>query len=98
MKVSEITVENLAFYLKLDHQNLTNEEIAELETFLDSAKSFIVSYTGLNLENLDDYNEFVIAIYVLCQDMYDTRSMYIDKSNLNKVVEAVLGFHHNNLL
>ena len=30
---------------------------------------------------------------VLCQDMYDNRSMYVDKNNMNKVVEAVLGMH-----
>lgn len=98
MKVSEITTQDLAFYLKLNYETLTNEEIAELEIFLDSAKSFIVSYTGLNLENLDNYNEFVVAVYVLCQDMYDNRSMYIDKSNLNKVVQTILGFHTVNLL
>jgi len=35
---------------------------------------------------------------ILCQDMYDNRSMYVDKNNLNKVVETILGMHSVNLL
>lgn len=36
MKVSEVTVKNLADYLKLDYETLDPEEFSELETFLTS--------------------------------------------------------------
>ncbi|MFA6717910.1 MAG: DUF2460 domain-containing protein [Prevotella sp.] len=47
---------------------------------------------------LDAYNDFVLAVYVLVQSMYDNRAYYIDKSALNSVVEAILGMHCVNLL
>lgn len=47
---------------------------------------------------IDAFEEFVIVVYVLCQDMYDNRSLYVDKTNLNKVVDTILGMHCTNLL
>ena len=47
---------------------------------------------------IDAYNDFVIVVYILVQDMYDNRSMYVEKSNLNKVVDTILGMHSVNLL
>lgn len=98
MIVSEITVKNLSDYLKLDFESLTEAEMAELSTFLSSAKAFILEYTGLNLEEIDGHETFVIAVYVLVQDMYDNRSYYVDKNNLNQVVAHILNMHSVNLL
>lgn len=98
MIVSEITVKNLADYLKLDFGSLTEEETAELSTFLSSAKAFISEYTGLSLEEIDSHETFVIAVYVLVQDMYDNRCYYVDKGGLNQVVEHILNMHSVNLL
>lgn len=98
MKVSEITVKNLADYLKLDYQSLSEEEILELAAFLQSSQSFISDYTGLAPTQIDSHESFVIAVYVLVQDMYDNRTLYVDKSNLNRVVETILGMHSVNLL
>ena len=98
MIVSEITIQNIASYLKLDFESLTEEEKAELSTFLSSAKAFISEYTGLNSEEIDGHETFVIAVYVLVQDMYDNRCYYVDKSNLNQVVEHILNMHSVNLL
>ena len=50
------------------------------------------------LEEIDKHEDFVIAVYVLVQDMYDNRSYYVDKNNLNKVVETILGMHAVNLI
>ncbi len=98
MKVSEITVKNLADYLKLNYQSLSEEEILELATFLQAAQSFISDYTGLTSTQIDTHETFVIAVYVLVQDMYDNRTLYVDKSSLNRVVEMILGMHSVNLL
>lgn len=98
MIVSEITVKNLSDYLKLNFESLTEEETAELGTFLSSAKAFISEYTGLNSKEIDSHETFVIAVYVLVQDMYDNRCYYVDKSNLNQVVEHILNMHSVNLL
>lgn len=98
MKVSEITNKELADYLRLTYEYLSESEKQELDTMLNVSKKFIISYTGLTIEEIDNYEDFVIVVYVLVQDMYDTRSMYVDKNNLNKVVETILGMHSVNLL
>lgn len=49
MVASDITVKNLADYLKLDYENLDEEEILELAAFLNAAETFIIDYTGLTL-------------------------------------------------
>lgn len=96
--VSEITVKNLANYLKLDYNTLSEEDIMELATFLQAAIRFICDYTGLSESAADEYESFVIAVFVLVQDMYDNRSFYVDKTNLNRVVETILGMHSVNLI
>ena len=96
--VSKITVKDLANYLKLDYSSLAEEEIMELATFLQVAQRFISDYTGLSETEIDKHETFVIAVFVLVQDMYDNRSFYVDKSNLNRVVETILGMHSVNLL
>lgn len=95
MKVSEIAVSDVVEYLKLEEGEYSP---TQLQTLLDTAKAFIGSYTGLDATAIDTHNEFLIVVYVLCQDMYDNRSLYVDKSNLNKVVETILGMHCTNLL
>lgn len=95
MKISEITVNNVVEYLRLEDGEY-NE--AEIENLLNVAKQFVKSYTGLTDEQIDEHEDFYIVVMVLCQDMYDNRSMYVDKSNLNKVVETILGMHSVNLL
>lgn len=93
-KVSEITAQDIAEYLRLDE--VDESELAMLNTMLGVAKQFITDYTGQT--DLDKYQTFVDAVYVLCQDMWDNRTMYVDKLNLNKVVQAILGMHSVNLL
>ncbi len=95
-KVSDITPNDLAEYIRLDEVTSDNENT--LNSLLNVAKTFICEYTGRTSEELDNYQDFVIVVLVLVQDMWDTRALYVDKSNLNKVVEAILGLHSVNLL
>ena len=93
MKVSEIETENVAEYLRLDEY-----DEYQMSAILDSAKAFIRSYTGLTDDEINSHDDFYIVMMILCQDMYDNRCMYVDKNNLNKVVETILGMHCVNLL
>lgn len=95
MKVSEITTNDIVEYLRLEENEYSELEIANL---LNVSKKFIKSYTGLTDEELDLHEDFYIVVMVLCQDMYDNRSYYVDKNNLNKVVDTILGMHSVNLL
>lgn len=93
-KVSEIKVEDIADYIRISE--IDDALKKELNIYLNVAKKFVKDETGLT--DLDSHEDFIIAIYVLCQDMYDNKSLYVDKSNLNKVVDTILGRHRNNLL
>lgn len=92
MKVSEITVQNVADFLRLDD---TDQILVPMMT---ATKQFIMDYTGLSEEELDDHEDFYIAYMVLVQDMYDNRAMYVDKSNINKVVDSILFRHRVNFV
>ncbi len=98
MKVSEITIKNLADYLKINYEDLDQDDFSELETFLASAKAFIADYTGLDIKEIDSHESFVVVVFVLVQDMYDNRGYYVDKSHINNVIETILGMHSVNLL
>ena len=88
-KVSEITTADIADFIRLGEVSEAEEK--QLQTFLTVAKDYITNYTAL--KDLDEYADLVIAVYVLCQDMYDNRGMYIDKNNPNKVVQTILDMH-----
>ena len=92
-KVSEITAQNIADYIRLD-----DYEESEILTYLNVAKNFISNYTGISIDNLDNYADFVIVVFILCQDMYDNRSLYLDNGNINKVVQVILDMHTMNNL
>lgn len=98
MKVSQITNKELADYLRLTYEYLSESEKQELDVMLNVSKKFITSYTGLTIEEVDEHEDFVIVVYVLVEDMYDNRSIHVDKSNVNRVVETILGMHSINLL
>jgi hypothetical protein len=87
-------VQDVADYIRITE--LEESERNTLNNMINVAKAFIKDTTGQ--EDLDKYPDFVIVLYVLVEDMWDNRSLYVDKNNLNKVVESILGLHDNNLL
>ncbi len=102
-KVSEITENELANYLRISE--VSEQERIELKTYLNIAKNYISNYTGISekseneeVETLDTYSDFVIVVYVLCQDMYDNRTMYVDNKSINKTVQTILDMHTRNNL
>lgn len=96
-QVSDITAQDVAEYLRI--AELTQDDEAFINVTIGVAKDYILKYTGIeDAEELDEYNDMVIVVFVLCQDMYDNRAMYVDNSNVNRVVENILGLHQRNLL
>ena len=95
-KVSDITNTDLVEFLNLP--DATNGDKVTLNNLLGIAKTYISNYTGRSITDLDNYQDFVIVCMILVQDMWDTRALYVDNSNLNHVVESILGMHSINLL
>lgn len=95
-KVSEITVDEIKTYLRIS-------EISDKdEKYLETIKKIIIDYiknnTGLTDDDIDKYSDLVAVFYVLCQDLYDTRSYYVDNNNVNVMVQSILDMHSRNLL
>lgn len=95
-KVSDISYQDVADYLRLSEVDSDDENT--INALINISKTFISNYTGRTLEELDNYQDFVIVVFVLCQDMWDNRTLYVDSKNLNNVVESILGMHSVNLL
>ena len=95
-KVSEVTAADLAEHLRVCE--VTPSEEGFLSTIIGAAKSYMCKYTGLDAEQLDESSDLVIALLVLCQDMYDNRSLYVDSANVNMAVQSILDMHSVNLL
>lgn len=101
MKVSDITAEDIANYLRLSE--ISSDEEKELKTYLAVAKNYISNYTGLPIkvddeksESLDSYSDFIIVVYIFCQDMYDNRCLYVDNKSINRTVQTILDMHTRN--
>lgn len=95
-KVSDITANDVADYIRL--VDFTDEDTNTLNNLIGIAKTFIINYTGHTLEDLDNYQDFIIVVLILCQDMWDNRTLYVDKGTLSYPVETILGMHSVNLL
>ena len=95
-KVSDITSQDIADYIRL--VEVEQDDLNTLNNLLNVAITFIQNYTGHTQDELDNYQDFVIVVLILCQDMWDNRTLYVDKTNLNKVVETILCMHSVNLL
>ena len=94
--VSQITAQDLADYIRI--YEVTQDNLNTLNNLLLVAKNYIVQYTGQTLEALDTLPDIIIVVLILCQDMWDNRTLYVDNNNLNNVVESILGLHSVNLL
>ena len=84
---------------------ISEEDKKDIELFLNIAKNYIENYTGIpqksedeQAETLDTYSDFIIVVYILCQDMYDNRKMYVDGKNINNTVKTILDMHTRNNL
>ena len=96
MKVSEITIDDIANHVRADEP-----EDPILPVIHKAAISYVRSYTGLSDEEMDAHEDLTLAVLIIASDMYDNRQMQVDARNnsyLNKLVESTLGMHSRNLL
>lgn len=95
-KVSEVTAADLAAFLRVSE--VTPSEEGFLMAIIGAATAYMCKYTGLDAGRLDGSQDFVAALLVLCQDMYDNRALYVDSANVNLTAQSILDMHSVNLL
>ena len=94
MTVSELTVNNLKNYLRVD----TNIDDTLLAVILPAAKRFCAQYTGLTLEALDDHEDMPLAVLAVAADMYEVRQVTLNGTQINPTTAQILGTYSTNLL
>lgn len=94
MKPSEINAQTVLGFLRLDGE----PDDVSPDTLLSAAKSYAMSYTGLDEAAMDLHEEISIAILVLCSDLYDNRQTAVESDKVNRTVRSILDLHSTNLL
>lgn len=90
-KISDITVDDLIDFLRLDKDEVDEDDRNLLESCLNFAKGRAQRYTNQTLEELDKYPELAYPILVGASDCYIQRSSYGEtKGTANDVFEKAL--------
>ena len=98
MKVSEITQDVILGHLREYADNLEYYDTVLLETIKKAAIEYCKSQTGLVEIEIDKHEDITVAVLTLISDMWDNRSMTVQKNSVNIVVDTILGMHRTNLL
>ena len=96
MKLSKLTPEQVARYLRLDEETLAEDIQPRL--LLKAAKSYIRGFTGLSDEEIDRHEDLTLAALVLCAEFYENRTLSVDAAHQNRAVDAILSMYRTNLL
>lgn len=92
MKLSELTTAEAAAHVR------PYEDASGLTVYLNAAKSYVLSHTGLTAEEADAYPDLAVAALILTADLYDNRQATVEGGNVNRVLESFLDSHRRNLL
>ena len=100
MRISELTAGYVASWTGLCAPGEEPDEAgaAEIMTALASAKSQAVGYTGVSIEELDEFEDVTIAILGLCNDALTGNRPEAAEGAMNKMSEGILAMHCRNFL
>ena len=94
MTPNQISVNDVKEYLRI----YDDEDDAVIGTMLIAAKAFMVGYTGLSENEIDEYEDLTAALLVLVAELYDNRLYTVDNDKLNPIAKSILDLHCTNLL
>ena len=98
MKVSEISKEVILSHLREYEENLECFDTTLIDAMQKAAIEYCKAQTGLTETEIDKHEDITVAILTLISDMWDNRSMTVQKNNVNRVVDSILGMHRTNLV
>ena len=98
MRASEIALKDICRQIREEEAYLTEDDRKYLAIIQKAALDYVKGYTGLDEAAIDTHEDITIAVLVLVSDMYDNRQMTVDKNNVNRVVDTILGMYCVSLL
>lgn len=94
MKVSELTLDIIKQYLRIDG----NDDDILLQMLLASAIGYCTGYMGCSQLELDKYPDVTIVVLSLIADSYEVRQFTTSTITLNPVMQGVLDLHCSNFI
>lgn len=94
MKVSELTLDIIKQYLRIDG----NDDDVLLEMLLASSIQYCTSYMGCTNEDLEKYDDVTIVVLALIADSYEVRQFTTSTITLNPIMQGVLDLHCSNFV
>lgn len=94
MKVSELTLNTIKQYLRIDGNN---DDIL-LQMLLDASVQYCTSYMGCTKADLEKYEDVTVVILGLISDSYEVRQFTTSTITLNPIMQGVLDLHCGNFL
>lgn len=94
MKVSEMTLETVKQYLRVDG----NDDDVLIDAMLDSAIDFVCGYVGCDKPDLDKWSDIPIVILNIVSDTYEVRQFTTSTISENPLVMRMLARHCSNFL
>lgn len=90
MKISELQNNQIKEFCGID------DDSSLIELYKSAALKFIIGYTGLTSEELDEHEDLTLAYLVLINDMSYNRDLTVNKDTLNPTVDTILGLYSRN--
>ena len=95
MNFKDISLNELKAHLKIDG----NEEDVLINSYLNLAKKYVLSYTGLTEEQSSLKDDLTFAVLALAGDFYENRINSVTVQNReNPIVKSILSMHSVNYL
>lgn len=95
MNFKDISLNELKDHLKIDG----NEEDVLINSYLNLAKKYVLSYTGLTEEQASLKDDLTFAVLALAGDFYENRINSVTVQNReNPIVKSILSMHSVNYL
>lgn len=96
MKPSKLTPEIIAAHCGISDNS---EETAQLlEMYKAAAVAFVLGYTAISADELDNFEDITVACCCIIDDMYNNRSMTVSCDKLNPTARQILDMHCRNML
>lgn len=94
MKVSDLTLDNIKQYLRVDG---TDDDLL-LNALLAASIQYCSSYMGCTSKELDKYDDVTIVVLALISDSYEVRQFTTSTVTLNPIMQGVLDLHCSNFI
>lgn len=94
MKVSELTLDLVKQYLRIDG----DDDNILVNLLLESAKAYASGYMGCTIEDMDQWPDVTIAILAMIADTYEVRQFTTSVVSTSPLILGALDMHCVNLL